>query len=185
MKYQSTMFDLTNSFVAISIVMLVISFGSGDVSQAMDHIDYHGFRVRLNRNYQSFEEYKNDDDQIHTESLHDIQGIMRRIQIPQSFNSRKELHSSISEFAFPGYGITYFEGIQGKNFTFYLFSFEIPADDDRYLLFLKKENSQYALVDDFICPKRNSKIDISFESNESTILYKVQNNVFRRFHVRF
>jgi hypothetical protein len=176
MKTFSRPFNLRHIFSPTLITLMLLI---GETSYAMEYIDYHGLKVRLKRDYKSFSEYKNDDQNIHSDSLALLQKKMKEIQMPSFFHNIEELTRGQRDFAFPGYGTSsLYVVFQHNNSNFSLCDFEIPDFGYRHLLFVDLGTS-YQLVDDFITSGDES-IRVSFDPRSEIITYTTKKDTLRQ-----
>lgn len=116
-------------------------------------VEYRGEKIKLTKYYFSFEDYKDDPDNIDPSENARVERLVTQAPIARHFADRKEMVGALFELKFPGYGL----GFAGKSAqtgseTLELSSVEIPrADKNRYLLFVER-NGSYTLIDDFVAP---------------------------------
>lgn len=114
-------------------------------------IHYRGQAVRLSRPYESYEEYKDDPNNIAPEENARVEKLVADAPIQKRFSSRKAMIDAVFALTFPGYGLgTSGEAPQPDGSVLSMDFVEIPrADRDRYLVFRGRGES-YTLIDDFI-----------------------------------
>jgi hypothetical protein len=116
-------------------------------------IEYQGEKIKLTKYYLSFEDYKDDPDNIDPSETKRVERLVTQTPIGHHFAGRKELARALVEVKFPGYGL----GFAGKQTqpadkVLELSSVEIPkAERNRYLVFEEK-NGSFSLIDDFVAP---------------------------------
>ncbi len=116
-------------------------------------IEYQGEKIKLAKYYLSFEDYKDDPDNIDVSENARVERLVTQAPIGRHFADRKEMVTVLFELKFPGYGLG-FAGSQAQpdGKALELASVEIPrANKDRYLIF-EVRNGSYALIDDFVSP---------------------------------
>lgn len=138
---------LIGALIAITLLWTIVR------SHLPSNVEYHGQKIKLSKYYLSYEDYKDDPDNIDTSENARVEQLVTQAPIGRHFADRKEMVAALFELKFPGYGLG-FVGTQpqldGKALE--LASVEIPrANKDRYLLF-EERNGSYALVDDFVAP---------------------------------
>lgn len=112
-------------------------------------IDYRGEPIKLTRFYFSYEDYKDDPDNIDPSENTRVERLVSEAPIARSFRDRLEVATAIGQIKFPGYGSG---GVGGWNPNSELIGFvvEIPrSDKGRYFVF-RKTAQGYVLVDDFL-----------------------------------
>jgi len=67
-------------------------------------IDYHGQTFRAAKKHWSYEDYKDDANNLDSNELLRIEKAMTEASLPSSFDSRKEFIRAMMELKFPGYG---------------------------------------------------------------------------------
>jgi len=116
-------------------------------------IEYQGQKIKLSKYYLSFEDYKDDPDNIDPSESARVARLVREAPIAHQFADRNELVRAIFEIKFPGYGLgSLGESPQPDGSILAMFSVEIPrANENRYWVFEKYESS-YKLANDFTGP---------------------------------
>ena len=114
-------------------------------------IDYRGSEIRLSHRYSSYEEYKDDPDNIGAEELPRVAELVRRAPVPAILSSKEAVNAAIFEVKFPGYGLDGF-GSQdlpdGRSVV--ASGVEIPhADQTREIVYVGISGS-YRRVDDVV-----------------------------------
>jgi hypothetical protein len=114
-------------------------------------MDYQGQKIKLSKFYLSFEDYKDDPDNIAPSENGRVAQLVEQAPIQRQFPDRKELIDALFEIKFPGYGFgSYPASTQPDGTTLEMYSIEIPRTDrNRYFTF-QKSNGIYTLVDDFL-----------------------------------
>jgi hypothetical protein len=130
---------------------LLFAAGCTACGGASDEIDYRGHKIKLSKSYSSFEDYKNDPDNIAPWEVERVQQLVTNAPIGSRFDSRLDASKAIGRIAFPGYGSGGFtETTQADGSVLMGFSVEIPqAQKKRYFVFSGKDGV-YTLVDDFV-----------------------------------
>lgn len=112
-------------------------------------IDYRGEPIKLSRFYFSYEDYKDDPNNIDASETARVQRLVFEAPIAHSFRDRKEMAAAVVDIKFPGYAAGGFGG-DNMNSDLVGFSVEIPrSKQGRYLVF-KKDQADYVLLDDFL-----------------------------------
>lgn len=116
-------------------------------------IEYRGEKIKLTKYYFSFEDYKDDSDNIDPSEYARVERLVAQAPIGRQFTEREKMVTALFELKFPGYGLGFAGSIaQIDGRVLELSSVEIPrADKNRYLLY-EERNGSYTLIDDFIAP---------------------------------
>jgi hypothetical protein len=137
-------------------------------------IEYQGEKIKLTKYYFSFEDYKDDPDNIDPSENARVERLVTQAPIGRHFASRKELAGALVELKFPGYGLTLAgSSVQPDGRVLELSSVEIPrADKNRYLVF-EEHNGSYALVDYFVSPSDPDIMRVKEE--KGVLIYSTRN----------
>src|SRR5437879_3064309 len=68
-------------------------------------VDYQGEKIKLTKYYLSFEDYKDDPDNIDPSENARVERLVARAPIGHHFADRKEMVKALFELKFPGYGL--------------------------------------------------------------------------------
>ena len=137
--------------VWMSVFLVVL--GSLGCERPSNEIDYRGEKIKLTKAYTSYDDYKNDPENIDPSETERVQRLVLDAPIAKTFGSRLEASKAIGQIAFPGYGSGGFvERSQPDGSVLMGFSVEVPrASKERYFVFQGKDGV-YTLVDDFVYP---------------------------------
>jgi hypothetical protein len=138
-------------------------FSIGDGGTPSSTIEYRGHAIKLSRPYDTYEDYKDDPNNIDPSENKLVEQLVSEAPVPASYPDVNAIsHDEIFNLKFPGYGCESYGTMPDA--SLYMESIEIPrAGTERYLVFRHIEN-RYVLVDDFIA---NDKDDISTVRDES------------------
>jgi hypothetical protein len=116
-------------------------------------IDYLGQPVHLTKAYDSYEEYKDDPNNIAPEENARVAKLVAEAPIQKRFPNRKEMIDAVFALKFPGYGLSSFGDVrQPDGSDLSMQAIEVPrADRDRFFVF-RGTSQGYVLIDDFIAP---------------------------------
>lgn len=138
----------------VILQFLRCSTPSGYIHGRADTIEYRGSEFKTRKAYPSYEDYKDDPNNLDTNELARIEQVMTNAPVPAHFANVQELgHFMIFELKFPGYG----EGGIGEEVNTddgskWLVQFvEIPQRDKERILTFRQSGQAYDLIDDFIC----------------------------------
>jgi hypothetical protein len=137
-------------FIAIFVVL---SFLHEPLRQGSGTITYQGQQFKMARDYASYEDYKDDPNNLDTNELGRIEQAMTSAKVPNVFKNRKEfLHVLIFDLSFPGYG----SGGLGETAKtddgsiLDVETIEIPQRDKSRYLVARESSGHYDLIDDFV-----------------------------------
>ncbi len=119
------------------------------VSQfAPGSIEYLGHSIKLTRDYSTYEEYKDDPNNIDPSQSQLVEQLVSQAPVKIRYQSRDELTKRIFEIMFPGYGLADLGAQRQSDLSMY--GIEIPqVGKSRYLVF-RETNGVYTLMDDFV-----------------------------------
>jgi len=122
-------------------------------------IPYRGETFKMSKRYESYEDYKDDPNNLDTNELPRIEQVMTRARIPRSFPSDAALAEAVFDLAFPGYGcggLGRFPQSDGSTCT--LFSVEIPMRDKERYFVGRTATGRVYVVDDFVFESATDQI---------------------------
>ena len=115
-------------------------------------IDHGGQTFKTAKKYWSYEDYKDDPNNLDTNELVRIEKLMTESSLPSSFNSRKEFIHAMFELKFPGYGLggvgEQAQTDDGSKLT--VESVEIPQTDKQRYVVVRESGERLLLLDDFV-----------------------------------
>jgi hypothetical protein len=134
-------------------------------------VDYRGENFKMSKGYWSYEDYKDDPNNLNTNELERIEKVMIEASIGTNFNTREQFIQAVFSLKFPGYGLNqYGEKQQVDGSTLSMFSVEIPQiDKDRYFV-ARKSGGHLILVDDFVANSVSNVIS-SVKLEVTNLLY--------------
>lgn len=118
-------------------------------------MDYQGQKIKLSKYYLSYEDYKDDPENIDPSENGRVERLVSGAPIGSRFEDRKELVHAIWGIKFPGYGLGALgEHAEQDGSVLALYEVEIPrAAKNRYFTF-EGRNHTYVLIDDFVASER-------------------------------
>jgi hypothetical protein len=128
-------------------------------------IEYQGERIKLTKYYPSYEDYKDDPDNIDPSENARVERLVEQAPIGHHFSNRRESASALVGMKFPGYGLAFAgKQTQPAGNSLELSSVEIPsAEKNRYFVF-EERNGSFTLVDDFVAPNDPDIMQVREES---------------------
>ena len=117
-----------------------------------DTLEYQGQHFKMRLPYASFDDYKDDPNNLDTNELGRIEQVMESVKIPRSFKNREALiRFMLFDLEFPGYGLSSsVSTLTDDGSTLDLESVEIPQADRDRVVVARETDGQWKLVDDFI-----------------------------------
>jgi hypothetical protein len=141
-----------NAWVVLVVAVFVIVYVARQLSGGSGTIDYYGQTFKTAKKYWSYEDYKDDPNNLDTNELTRIEKVMTEASLPPTFNSRKEFIHAMFRLKFPGYGLG---GIgeraqtdDGLELT--VESVEIPQRDKERYVIVQASGERLIVLDDFV-----------------------------------
>src|SRR5215212_2920690 len=115
-------------------------------------IPYQGQTIQLSKAYNSFDEYKNDPNNIAANETARVQKLVTQARVRPSYHVNDGLDQLIAELGFPGYKVRKLETSMPEMGA--AFAIEIPrGNQDRIILFqYHLKGARWVLIDDFVGP---------------------------------
>ncbi len=133
------------------------------------HMDYQGQEIKLSKFYTSYEDYKDDPDNIDPSENERVFRLVSQAPVATSFSDRKEMIDALFEIKFPGYGAGPFSEFRQPDGTTLDVSFiEIPRAEKERVFTFHVENGKYTLLDDFVLDEYCSVKSARLESGKIT-----------------
>jgi hypothetical protein len=119
-----------------------------------DEIEYHGQKFKMSRAYASYEEYKNDPNNLRPEDAPRIEQAMTNAKLERRYRTYREAVRAVFDVHFPGYAVGGVGGgdpsLKPADQAITGHVVEIPlSGKNRYLVFRKIVDG-YELIDDFV-----------------------------------
>ena len=116
-----------------------------------DEITYRDTQIKLSKKYESYEDYKDDDDNISAAEIGRIEQMMTEAKIGPDFASWNDFVDQAFQINFPGYGMGPGPVVAATDRAFLVEFIEIPkTGKDRYFVLEKLNDGRLRLVDDFV-----------------------------------
>jgi len=169
-------FKLSIWFLSVILILTLRCSHYHISSGSADTIDYRGQQFKLRKAYASYEDYKDDPDNLNTNELPRIEEVMANAPIPSSFKDNREFVHSMFDLGFPGYGIG---GIPNVLPPLYAESVEIPGHGKERYVIARDFGGRLQVVDDFIAGSETNTIR-RVELKEQTLRYYDAHDVLVR-----
>ncbi|MEY2429166.1 MAG: hypothetical protein QOJ40_2051 [Verrucomicrobiota bacterium] len=147
-----------------------------------DEIEYRGQNFKMRKAYATYEDYKDDPNNLNTNELERIEEAMVSAKVPASFKNREEFsHFLFFDLKFPGYGL----GSVGASAQtddgskLHVESVEIPQRDKERVIVARESAGRLELVDDFIQAATTNEIARAKLENNRLFYYDRNDRVIR------
>lgn len=145
-----------------------------------DTITYRGEEFHMRKAYATYEDYKDDPNNLATNEIPRIEQIMTSAKIPETFKDRKAfIEFMVYNMGFPGYGMSSFMGTTDDNSTLHIESVEIPQRDEDRVVVVREIGAQFKLVDDFVYATTTNEIARVVLEKKSLRYYDKRRNTLR------
>ena len=138
------------------------------MSDSALQIKYRGEIFKLSKRYASYEDYKNDPNNLDSNEFTRIERVMTETSIPQSFPHQGEFARAVFKLKFPGYGFSgRGEHPQQDGSTCYLFSVEIPPLAKERFFTGHTVSNQIVVIDDFVFSyTSNQQVQVTLDGEQ-------------------
>jgi hypothetical protein len=130
-----------------------------------DEIEYQGQQFKLTKAYASYDDYKQDPNNIDPGENARVEQAVASAKIAHSYPTIDDVSAAVSDIQFPGYGLTSV-GAPSRSGGVSLegYAVEIPrANKDRVLVF-RGDKDGYTLVDDFVTTSESGILQVREEA---------------------
>jgi len=141
-----------NALALLAVAVIAAFYLVRNLGGRSGTIDYGGQTFKTAKKYWSYEDYKDEPNNLDTNELIRIERLMTESSLPSSFNSREEFIHAMFKLKFPGYGLG---GIgeqaqtdDGSRIT--IESVEIPRRDKERYVVVRESGERLILLDDFV-----------------------------------
>lgn len=147
---------IRNLVILVVLILILVSLPRASHNKRIngrpDTISYQGQEIRLRKAYQTYEDYKDDPDNIDTNELPRIERLVTEAPVPENFKTREEMiRYVIHEIKFPGYGFGSSDEVrQADGSTLELFEVEIPQLEKNRLLVFRSTGGAFRFIDSIV-----------------------------------
>ncbi len=158
-----------NARVALLVGVLAAAYVADHLRSGSGTIDYYGQTFKTAKKYRSYEDYKDDPNNLDTNELAKIEKTMTEASLPPAFNSRREFIHAMFKLKFPGYGLG---GIGQRAQTddgseLSVESVEIPQRDKERYVVARESGGRVIVLDDFVHSTTTNEIKhVKLEGNK-------------------
>jgi hypothetical protein len=123
----------------------------GEGGRAPNEIEYQGQHFKLTKNYRSYDEYKNDPENLDPSEVARVEAAIVGAKVARSYPDRRQMVFATIQLQFPGYGLTHFgEKPQPDGSSLAGVAVEIPRANKERVLVFRGRDGHYTLIDDFV-----------------------------------
>lgn len=147
-----------------------------------DTFEYQGQEFKMRKAYPTYEDYKDDPNNLDTNELDRIEQVMTSAQVPQSFENKDDLSRFlIVDLKFPGYGMGGIgEQVKADDGSRLLVeTVEIPQREKDRVLTLRQSGEEFELVDDFVYSTATNGIRHAKLEKQVLRYYDANNQIIR------
>ncbi len=95
----------SQGFAIVAFALYVWISGSNRSGPPSDSIDYQGQPIKLNKPYASYEDYKDDPNNLAAGDIAKVQQLVKSAPVAKHYGSRQEVIDAVINVKFPGYGM--------------------------------------------------------------------------------
>jgi len=165
-----------NRRAALTIVVLVALYAALRIARgrSVGTIDYQGQQIKLAKFYLSYEDYKDDPNNIDPSEYARVETLAKNAPIGRHFKDLLAAVTAVDEIKFPGYGSGGFgERRPDGDATLAGFSVEIPRSEYGRIFVFRCAADGCTLLDDFVSPGADQLAD--FKREGSNLVYISRN----------
>lgn len=149
-----------------------------------DTMEYRGQRFKLRKAYATWDDYKDDPNNLDTNEIVRIEQIMTNAPVPDTFKDREEFLRFVTfNLVFPGYGEGSFEERADDGSILDSETVEIPQRDKDRVIVVREADGQLKRVDDFIYNTATNEINEVKLEKQVLRYYDTKNNLLREKHL--
>jgi hypothetical protein len=138
-------------FLVVCLCSGLVASCGGHTSEGMHEIEYRGTTFKVTKTYFSFEDYKDDPNNIDLSEVPRIEHMMTEVKIGPEFSNWKDFVHQAFTVIFPGYGFGPGPAVKSTSRRFGVSMLEIPrASKERWLVLEQVDGERLRLVDDFV-----------------------------------
>ena len=161
--------------VSLALVACIGLFGNAH-GQTVSKIKYQGETIKLSERYPDMGAYEDDPNNLPSEEIDRIAGLIKSAAIPQSFRTREQAGEYLySEIKFPGYGLS----LMQLDKPLALFSIEIPKKDEDRWIAIVQQGGKWVVVDDFVWPTAKGFINRAAAESSRVRYFDRNGNLLR------
>lgn len=147
-------------------------------------MEYRGQQFKLRKVYATWDDYKEDPNNLDTNELGRIEQIMTNAPVPATFKDSEEFLKFVSfNLVFPGYGEGSFEERADDGSILNSETVEIPQRDKDRVLVAREVDGQVKLVDDFVYNTATNELGVVKLEKQVLRYYDTKNNLLREKHL--
>lgn len=167
--------------VIIACVFILQLFHNGLHGGSSDTLEYRGQQFKMSKAYPSYEDYKDDPNNLDTNELDRIEQVMTNAPVPATFKDSKAFIGFIFDLGFPGYGVGGL-GVSPQTddgSTLITESVEIPQRGKERVIAVRQSGGQLKTIDDFVYDRAINQISAIKLEKQTLRYYDAQNRLLR------
>jgi len=172
--------------IIIACVLALQVLRNGLHSRSSDTMEYRGQQFKMSKAYPTYEDYKDDPNNLDTNELDRIEQVITNAPVPATFKDRKEfIHSMIFDLDFPGYGVgglgTLPQTDDGSALDAEMV--EIPQRNKERVIVVRGTTGPLNLIDDFVYSTTTNEVNAVKLEKQTLRYYDSQNRLLREKHL--
>jgi hypothetical protein len=169
----------------LSVALVVVIYVARQYHGRSDTIGYRGEQFKMRKAYWTYEDYKDDPNNLDTNELGRIEAVMAGAKFPSHFDTDKGFFDALFKLKFPGYGLG---GIDSQAQTddgskLFVEAVEIPQRDKSRYLVARDSGGQVAILDDFVSSTATNEISQVKLQGTNLFYYDARGTVVREAQV--
>lgn len=154
-------------------------------SRSSDTIEYRGQHFKMSKAYPSYEDYKDDPNNLNTNELDRIEQAMTNAPVPATFKDSDAFLRFMLDLEFPGYGLGGL-GVSPQiddGSTLLIESVEIPQRGKERVIAVRQARGQLKTINDFVYKPEETRISAIKLEKQTLRFYDPQNRLLREKHL--
>ena len=165
--------------IAAVLVAVATTLAGCTPMKSQTHVEYQGHKLLTSKHYADFDEYKDDPNNLPTESLRAAETLVRKAPFGPKFSSSDALVKDLFSIQFPGYGAFFANQVgSGHDPELEIVYVEIPGGRfNRYFVLSKRQNDAYEVIEDFVAPQEPEVGRVRRAKNGALVYSRVNGEV--------
>lgn len=155
--------------------------GISDYRERSDTFEYQGQQFKMRKAYASYEDYKDDPNNLDTNELGRIEQVMTTAKVPPGFKDPEEFIHFMLDLKFPGYGMGGL-GVTPQTddgSTLIIESVEIPQREKERVVAVRQSGGKLITIDDFVYSPFTNRISAIKLENQTLRYYDDHKRLLR------
>lgn len=170
--------------VVACILLLQVMHRPSHGSGRPDTLEFRGQEFKMRKAYATYEDYKDDPNNLDTNELDRIEQVMTAAKVPPWFKDPEEFIHFMLDLKFPGYGMGGL-GVEPQiddGSTLIVESVEIPQREKERVIAVRQSEGRLRTIDDFIYSPLTNRITAIKLENGTLRYYDAQEHMLREKH---